>query len=90
MDISGNTVLIHLSAQGRRSLGSLAPKEGPLQALVLATDSIGVWVAMDRPGGRLSGGIPVMLVKWKQISTVLFGLKTQAPRSRPVPGFIRG
>jgi hypothetical protein len=90
MDISGKPVLFHLSAQGRRALGVLVPKKGTFRALVVAIDNIGAWVLFPgTSGGDPGEPVPVMLLKWEYVSTVVFDFKPQQPRARMVPGFVR-
>jgi hypothetical protein len=90
MDISGKPVLFHLSPQGRRALGTLVPRKGAFRALVLAIDNTGASVLFPGVGGENSGDrVPVMLLKWDYISTVVFDFKPEHPRPRPVPGFVK-
>ena len=90
MDISGKPVLFHLSAQGRRALGTLVPRKGAFRALVLTIDNAGAWVLFPGIGeGNTGDRVPVMLLKWEYISTVVFDFKPEHPRARTAPGFVQ-
>jgi hypothetical protein len=92
MDISGKPVLFHLSAQGRRTLGSLVPrKKDGFRALIMTMDAVGAWVMF--PGAEPSGpgvSAPVVLLKWEHIAAVVFEIEPEQPRTRIIPGFAQG
>jgi hypothetical protein len=90
MDLSSKPVSFHLSPQGRRALGALVPKRGSFRALVMSMDATGAWVLFPgTSGGGAGERIPVMLLKWEYVSTVVFDFKPEHPRTRTVPGFVR-
>ena len=90
MDLSRKPVSFHLTAQGRRALGKLMPKRGSFRTLVMSMDSTGAWVLFPGASGSAGGErIPVMLLKWEYISTVVLDFSLERPRARAVPGFVQ-
>lgn len=90
MDISRKPVLFHLTSTGQNAIGHLLPGKASFQALVLGTDATGAWILF--PGGKDIGAgepVPVMLVKWEYISTIVFEFMPEPPSVRKGMGFIQ-
>ncbi len=72
-------------------MGRLLPGGASFQALVLGTDGVGAWVLFPgTKGATPSDPLPVMLVKWEYISTVVFEFKPEPPASKKGMGFVQG
>lgn len=90
MDISGKPLLFHLTASGQNAIGRMLPERGSFQGLVLGTDEIGAWVLFPGTGPIPPGEpVPMMLVKWEYVSTVVFEFKPEPPASKRAMGFVQ-
>jgi hypothetical protein len=88
MDVSGQLVRFHLSAESRRALRGLVPAKGSFTGYVLDTNDLGLLVSPALEGSAGSAGqSAVLLLKWDYVVTVTFDYRQQEPSRRPPIGF---
>lgn len=88
MELAGRTVRFHLSPEGKRALKGLVPASGSFQALVVATEDLGLLIrkSVER-ATRDAASVPVMLLRWDYIATMTFDYQVQESAERVPIGF---
>ncbi len=87
MPMGSQLVRFHLSPEGQRALKGLVPA-GSFQATVVDEDSLGVMIWRPLKRSRpVPERIPVMLLKWEYIATMVFDYRPAAEVGRATIGF---
>ena len=86
MTLAGKRVQFWFTPDGQREIGSLLRTEGPVEALVVDEDHLGVWIWFSPEAGtQISSQHDVLLVKWGHFSTAATNF--EIPTDRPSVGF---
>jgi hypothetical protein len=83
MDVSGQLVRFHLSAECRRALRGLLPAKRSFTGYVLDTNDLGLLVSPALEGPAHSAvESAVLLLKWDYVVTITFDYREREPSRR--------